>query len=49
MNPVDIADALFGGLADYGDILALVSNSVIASASCRSRVPLPPSSSASTS
>ncbi|MCR2808349.1 MULTISPECIES: metal ABC transporter permease [unclassified Microbacterium] len=32
MNWPDIADAMFGGLADYGDILALVSNSVIAGA-----------------
>ncbi len=28
MNWADIWDAMFGGLADYGDILALVSNSV---------------------
>jgi zinc/manganese transport system permease protein len=28
----DVWDAMFGGLADYGDILALVSNSVIAGA-----------------
>ena len=32
MNWPDIADALFGGLPDYGAILALVSNSVIAGA-----------------
>ncbi|MFG6475786.1 metal ABC transporter permease [Microbacterium sp. P06] len=32
MNAADVGDALFGGLADYGDILALVSNSVIAGA-----------------
>ncbi|GAA5035924.1 metal ABC transporter permease [Microbacterium fluvii] len=32
MNWADIADAMFGGIADYGDILALVSNSVIAGA-----------------
>jgi zinc/manganese transport system permease protein len=32
VNPADISDALFGGLADYGAILALVSNSVIAGA-----------------
>ena len=32
MNWADIWDAMFGGLADYGDILALVSNSVIAGA-----------------
>ena len=30
MNWADVWDAMFGGLADYGDILALVSNSVIA-------------------
>jgi zinc/manganese transport system permease protein len=32
VNWPDIADALFGGLPDYGAILALVSNSVIAGA-----------------
>ena len=32
MSWADIWDAMFGGLADYGDILALVSNSVIAGA-----------------
>ena len=32
MNWSDIGDAMFGGLADYGAILALVSNSVIAGA-----------------
>lgn len=32
MNWTDIWDAMFGGLADYGDILALVSNSVAAGA-----------------
>ena len=50
MNWSDIADAMFGGIADYGAILALVSNSVIAgavlglSATARGRVsskPLP--------
>lgn len=32
MNWGDVGDAMFGGLADYGDILALVSNSVWAGA-----------------
>ncbi len=32
MNWSDIADAMFGGLPDYGAILALVSNSVVAGA-----------------
>ncbi|MET0297567.1 MAG: metal ABC transporter permease [Microbacterium sp.] len=32
MNWSDIGDAMFGGLADYAEILALVSNSVIAGA-----------------
>ena len=32
MNWSDIGDAMFGGLADYGDILALVSNSIWAGA-----------------
>lgn len=32
MNWPDIQDAMFGGLADYGEILLLVSNSVIAGA-----------------
>ncbi|SIT86089.1 metal ABC transporter permease [Microbacterium sp. RU33B] len=32
MNWPDLWDAMFGGLADYGDILALVSNSVVAGA-----------------
>lgn len=32
MNPADIWDAMFGGLADYGAILALVGNSVWAGA-----------------
>ena len=32
MNGAEIWDALFGGLADYGDILALVWNSVVAGA-----------------
>lgn len=32
MNWGDIGDAMFGGLADYGDILALVSNSLWAGA-----------------
>ncbi|GEP47436.1 metal ABC transporter permease [Microbacterium saccharophilum] len=32
MNWADVGDAMFGGLADYGDILALVSNSVWAGA-----------------
>ncbi|MDN3497482.1 metal ABC transporter permease [Planococcus sp. APC 4015] len=32
MNWSDIADAMFGGLPDYAEILALVSNSVIAGA-----------------
>ncbi len=32
MNWPDVWDAMFGGLADYGDILALVSNSVVAGA-----------------
>ena len=32
MNLDDIGDAMFGGLAQYGDILALVSNSVWAGA-----------------
>ncbi|MCT9819546.1 metal ABC transporter permease [Microbacterium sp. W1N] len=32
MNWADIGDAMFGGLADYGDILALVSNSIWAGA-----------------
>ncbi len=32
MNWSDVADAMFGGLADYGDILALVQNSVWAGA-----------------
>ncbi len=32
MNLDDIADAMFGGLARYGDILALVSNSLWAGA-----------------
>jgi len=32
MNWPDVWDAMFGGLADYGDILALVSNSVWAGA-----------------
>ncbi len=32
MNWADIADAMFGGLPDYAEILALVSNSVIAGA-----------------
>ena len=32
MSWADLWDAMFGGLADYGDILALVSNSVIAGA-----------------
>jgi zinc/manganese transport system permease protein len=32
MNWSDIGDAMFGGMADYGAILALVSNSVIAGA-----------------
>jgi zinc/manganese transport system permease protein len=32
VNPADIWDAMFGGLADYGEILALVANSVIAGA-----------------
>lgn len=32
MNWADVWDAMFGGLADYGDILALVSNSVWAGA-----------------
>ncbi|WP_100814660.1 metal ABC transporter permease [Microbacterium lacus] len=32
MNWTDVWEAMFGGLADYGDILALVSNSVIAGA-----------------
>lgn len=32
MNWTDVWDAMFGGLSDYGDILALVSNSVVAGA-----------------
>lgn len=32
MNWADVGNAMFGGLADYGDILALVSNSVWAGA-----------------
>jgi zinc/manganese transport system permease protein len=32
MNWEDVWDAMLGGLADYGDILALVSNSVVAGA-----------------
>ena len=32
MNWADVWEAMFGGLADYGDILALVSNSVVAGA-----------------
>jgi zinc/manganese transport system permease protein len=32
VNWDDVATAMFGGLADYGDILALVSNSVVAGA-----------------
>jgi zinc/manganese transport system permease protein len=32
MNWPDVWEAMFGGLADYGDILALVSNSVVAGA-----------------
>jgi zinc/manganese transport system permease protein len=32
MNWAEVYDAMFGGLADYGDILALVSNSVVAGA-----------------
>ena len=32
MNWADIGDAMFGGLADYAEILALVSNSVVAGA-----------------
>ena len=32
MNWSDVADAMFGGIADYAEILALVSNSVIAGA-----------------
>ncbi|WP_298741016.1 metal ABC transporter permease [uncultured Microbacterium sp.] len=32
MNWSDVGDAMFGGLADYGDILALVSNSIWAGA-----------------
>jgi len=32
MNWPDVADAMFGGLADYAEILVLVSNSVIAGA-----------------
>ncbi len=32
MNAADVWEAMFGGLADYGDILALVSNSVWAGA-----------------
>lgn len=32
MNWADLQDAMFGGLADYGAILALVSNSVVAGA-----------------
>jgi zinc/manganese transport system permease protein len=32
VNWADVWDAMFGGLGDYGDILALVSNSVIAGA-----------------
>ncbi len=32
MNWADVWDAMFGGLSDYGDILALVSNSVVAGA-----------------
>ena len=32
MNWSDVWDAMFGGISDYGDILALVSNSVIAGA-----------------
>jgi len=32
VNWADVGDAMFGGLADYGDILALVSNSVWAGA-----------------
>lgn len=32
MNWTDVWDAMFGGLADYGDILSLVSNSVVAGA-----------------
>ncbi len=32
MNWADVADAMFGGLADYAEILGLVSNSVVAGA-----------------
>ena len=32
MNWSDVGDAMFGGLADYGDILALVQNSIWAGA-----------------
>ncbi len=32
MNWSDVADAMFGGLSDYGEILGLVSNSVVAGA-----------------